>query len=168
MYCLKCGKQIPSEAIFCPYCGAPQSTSLTGELPSPNIQQSTTVIPTCEHENCTNPSVHKCSSCGKVFCVKHIAFMDSQGNLFTPSGWKCKSCSRAFMVDTIKREKFWGRLTLISIGLIVLGALFSSDGPALIFIVPAILGIGIGFPLWMTHFELSSRRKKFYANNFPN
>lgn len=27
MYCIKCGKQIPDGVLFCPDCGAPQSTS---------------------------------------------------------------------------------------------------------------------------------------------
>lgn len=169
MYCLKCGKQITSEAFFCPYCGASQTTTSIGALPLTNTSQSTNpTIPTCEYENCTNLPAQKCSTCGNVFCVKHIAFMDMQGNLLTPSGWKCKTCAKAFMEDTVKREKFWGRLTLISLGLLGLGVLFSSNGPALIFIVPAVLGIGIGLPIWLTHFELSARRKKFYLQNFPN
>ncbi len=169
MYCLKCGKQITSEAIYCPYCGASQTTTSIGALPSTKISRSPNpAIPTCEYESCTNLSAQKCSTCGRIFCVKHIAFMDSQGNLYTPSGWKCKSCAKAFMEDTKKREKFWGRLTLISLGLLGLGALFSSNEPALIFIVPAVLGIGIGLPIWLVHFELSSRRKKFFHNNFSN
>lgn len=33
-YCVKCGKEIPAEAAFCPYCGAPVREAPIGRIPS--------------------------------------------------------------------------------------------------------------------------------------
>jgi hypothetical protein len=126
--------------------------------------------PICEQDGCNNESTHKCSDCGKVFCVRHIAYLDIRGVNVPTYGWKCKNCASEIVNRTSRATKIWGWAIPVCLVLAVLGMYTVSTGGGIgyLCVIPGILGAGFGIPFWGFYLFFHSQRKAFYRKNFSD
>ena len=94
--------------------------------------------PLCNYPDCEFESEYKCNSCGKVFCLKHIAYFEQPWL----RQWLCAECIRKKM-DTQKQITNAG-LGIGSIGLFLLLISSISHDSSLLCLVYILTTIGFG------------------------
>ncbi len=123
---------------------------------------------TCDQAGCTNEAAQKCASCGKVYCIRHIAYLNPSGNVPT-FGWTCKSCAQKMVEKTNRSRRFWGWVVLISIACMIVGMSFKIGREIIwVLVVPGVLGTGTAPVVWLVFALLASQRKAFLRKNFPD
>ena len=172
MYCSNCGTQLSDDAVFCSKCGKPQKPD---SQPSVTIPKAT---PNTGCFRCGNQAAHKCSSCGQVFCLSHIAYF-SVGKVWD-AGWVCKNCFGTKTKKYSNRVKSTILLVLLPLPFLILVFITDNIGSALHLtflnnisstfgaLLNCSLPIAlIAWGVFLWYGILLIPRKGFYNNNFP-
>lgn len=178
MFCHNCGREISGEAKYCPMCGATQPGN------SPQVGGATSQYPTtppstfevCEYVGCGAVAKHKCASCGKLFCIKHIAAPMSMG--YSATNWTCIYCAEKQYKKYKKLSRSWGWVCLVSILLLILWWFWMATGLydsgiflntlGIIFGVTGGFGLLIGFTGWFICLAVYKGTQNLIKGNFPD
>jgi hypothetical protein len=126
MYCSNCGTQLPDDAVYCIKCGKAQKPTDLSQISKVDNSSNTCF-------RCGNQAAHKCSSCGQVFCLRHIAYF-SVGVVWD-AGWTCENCFIAKSNKYSKRVKSSILLVLLPLPFLILASITEKIGSAIHFIL---------------------------------